>query len=74
MTADPPHLPPSDENLEKLIDALTERFPAGREEVEAMVHRNFTELSSDAPVDAYLLQLTEGKTADELRARYPAHH
>ncbi|WP_158894593.1 hypothetical protein [Amycolatopsis anabasis] len=27
------------------------------------------ELSADAPVDAYLIHLTEGKAADELRAQ-----
>lgn len=73
MTEELPHIPPTDENLEKLVHALTERFPAEQDEVQAIVHRHFEELSADAPVDAYLLQLTEGKATDELRSRHPAH-
>ncbi|MFE0027266.1 three-helix bundle dimerization domain-containing protein [Amycolatopsis sp. NPDC059021] len=74
MSADPPHLPPTDEALEELTDSLAARFPAGRDEVAAIVRRAYEEVSADAPVDAYLVHLTEGKAAGELRTRYPAHH
>ncbi|MFC4079480.1 three-helix bundle dimerization domain-containing protein [Amycolatopsis samaneae] len=74
MTADPPHLPPTDEALDELTDSLTARFPATRDEVAAIVRRAYEQVSADSPVDAYLVHLTEGKAGDELRARYPAHH
>ncbi|MFK0246035.1 three-helix bundle dimerization domain-containing protein [Amycolatopsis azurea] len=72
MPEDPPHLPPSEDAIEKLIDSLSARFPAGRDEVAGIVREAFTEVSTEAPVDAFLVHLTEGKAADRLGARYPA--
>ncbi|AUI59606.1 hypothetical protein BKN51_16185 [Amycolatopsis sp. BJA-103] len=57
---DPSHLPPTDENLKKLVLALIGRFPAEHGEIQATVHRHFEEVSTDASADACLLQLTEG--------------
>lgn len=69
MPTDPPHIHPTDDALDDVVDTLSSRFPTDRDTISTVVHRIYRELSTTATVDTHLIPLTQRRAAEELRSR-----
>jgi hypothetical protein len=59
MADDPPHIHPTQQALDDVIDTLAEPRPRRPDIAAVIVHRIYTELSATAVVDAHLIPLTQ---------------